>query len=96
MKIFAIYDLKSASYKQPFPDLSTVNALRSFSQAVNGSDSLLAQYCDDFCLMELATFDQDTGRITPFESPINLGSARTVLRQPSEQNTLPFNKSVSQ
>nr|QJB18920.1 MAG: nonstructural protein [Microvirus sp.] len=92
MKIFAMYDTKAAFYLTPFTETSTIAALRGFEVAVNESKSTFNRFPDDFCLHELASFDQQTGEITVHASPQNLGSARTVLKQQPEQNTLPFPK----
>lgn len=88
MKIFALLDTKAGTYAQPFAETSTINALRGFETAVNSKDSTLARYPDDFCLMELASFDQFTGELTP-NPPQNLGTARTVLKtQPKQMELL--------
>jgi len=83
MKIFSLFDTRAQTYAQPFADSSTVNAPRGFDTAVNAKDSTLSRYPDDFSLMELATFDPQTGQLVPLVSPLNLGTARTVLRQPT-------------
>lgn len=85
MKIFAMLDVKANHFLQPFPETSTIAALRGFEVAVNEGKSTFSRFPDDFCLMELAEFDQETGKITPYISPNNLGSARSVLK-PEIQN----------
>lgn len=80
MKLFAIYDIKAAYYLQPFPDSSTISAMRGFETAVNEGNSTFSRYPDDFCLMELAEFNQHTGELIPNMAPVNLGTARTVLK----------------
>ena len=92
MKIFAMYDTKANFYLQPFPETSTIAALRGFEVAVNEGKSTFNRFPDDFCLHELADFDQQTGVITVHAVPQNLGSARTVLKTPQDQNSLPFPK----
>jgi len=87
MKIFAMYDKKAGHYLQPFPEPSAIAALRGFEIAVNDAKSIFSRFPDDFELHELADFDQATGEISP-QNPQNLGSARTVLKQPQVQNTL--------
>lgn len=89
MKIFAMFDKKAGFYLQPFPESSTISALRGFEVAVNNAESIFSRFPDDFCLMELAHFNQDTGQITAYEAPQDLGTARTVLKQPAVQNNLP-------
>jgi len=84
MKLFSMYDVKAQSFGQPFAESSTINAIRGFEIAVNDdTKSTLARFPDDFCLMELGDFDQNTGTITVPPHPLNLGSARSVLKQPS-------------
>lgn len=94
MKLFCMYDSKASFFMQPFPENSTVSALRGFDLAVNGKDSIFSRYPDDFCLMELGTFDQQTGQITLHAIPQNLGTARTVLKTSPEQNSLPFSSKI--
>lgn len=92
MKIFCMYDTKAQTFIQPFVETSTIAALRGFEVAVNEGKSTFSRFPDDFCLMELADFDQNSGKITPLISPNNLGSARTVLKNPTIQNSLPFSQ----
>jgi len=87
MKLFSVLDIKANIFQQPFPETSTVAALRGFDVAVNNSDSILSKFPDDFCLMELADFDQQTGEISP-RPPQNLGSARTVLKSKPQQQPM--------
>jgi len=89
MKLFAMFDRKAGFYMQPFPETSTVAALRGFEVAVNDSKSIFSRFPDDFCLMELAEFDQHSGAIIPHHMPQDLGSARTVLKNVVEAPTLP-------
>lgn len=90
MKIFCMFDVKAGFYIQPFAETSTVAALRGFEVAVNEGKSTFSRFPDDFCLMELAEFDPHTGELSPHAHPQNLGTARTVLKNQSEQNSLPF------
>lgn len=85
MKLFAMLDIKANHYLQPFTETSTIAALRGFEVAVNEGKSTFNRFPDDFCLMELADFDQNSGQITPYTSPMNLGSARSVLKNPQPQ-----------
>lgn len=85
MKLFSVYDTKAQFFLQPFPETSTHAALRGFDVAVNEGKSTFSKFPDDFCLMELAEFDQKTGALIPLTSPNNLGSARTVLRNAPQQ-----------
>jgi len=88
MKIFAMHDKKAGHFLQPFPETSTIAALRGFEIAVNDAKSIFSRFPDDFSLVELAEFDQTTGEISPID-PRDLGTARTVLKNPPLQNALP-------
>lgn len=88
MKIFAVLDVKANYFLQPFPESSTIAALRGFEVAVNEGKSTFSRFPDDFCLMELADFDQNTGQISPYAAPQNLGSARSVLKPPAMDVTM--------
>lgn len=88
MKLFCVYDVKANIYMQPFPEQSTISALRGFELAVNGKETIFSKFPDDFCLMELADFDQQTGQIHAHMTPLNMGSARTVLKQPTQESPL--------
>lgn len=91
MKIFSMYDVKAQTFIQPFAETSTIAALRGFEVAVNEGKSTFQRFPDDFCLMELAEFDQDTGALTPLTTPNNLGSARSVLKLDSLQKPVQIN-----
>lgn len=85
MKIFSVLDIKAGCYMKPFADLNTASALRSFCSVTNEKDSTFHKFPDDFALCEIAEFDMQNGVLTPFDNPINLGSARTVLNSHDEQ-----------
>jgi len=91
MKLFAMYDTKAQTFLQPFPETSTIAALRGFEVAVNEGKSTFSRFPDDFCLMEIADFNQDTGQLIPLAAPNNLGSARTVLKLDQNQKPVQIN-----
>lgn len=96
MKLFCMLDVKAGYFLQPFAETSTIAALRGFEVAVNEGKSTFSRFPDDFCLMELADFDQQSGHLIPHAAPQNLGSARSVLKLNETQNSLPFNgKTIS-
>lgn len=90
MKIFSIFDVKAKFFQRPFCDSSSAAAIRSFSIGVNEGDSVLKKFPDDFALMEIGSFNSETGQLIPLDHPLNLGSARTVYQEPQVQNSLPF------
>lgn len=80
MKIFSLLDTKANSFGRPFPEKDVLSALRNFEIGVNESNSMLSRFPDDFCLMEIGEFEASTGRLTSHQSPMNISTARNVLR----------------
>lgn len=67
MKIFSVFDSKLAVFMTPFFAKNVAVALRSFSDLVADSRSVVAQHPDDFFLYQLGEFDEDSGHITSCE-----------------------------
>lgn len=80
MKLFAVLDVKAGYFLQPFSDSSTVGALRGFEVGANDPKSTFNRFPDDFALCELASFDVNTGELVPHAAPLNLATARSVIR----------------
>jgi len=80
MKIFALLDVKANHFQKPFCDENTVNAIRGFTTLANDPNGPVNQYPDDFALCELAEFDRNSGKLVAYENPLNLTSARQLLK----------------
>lgn len=80
MKLFSILDVKAGHFMQPFAEKSTVNAIRSFEIASNEPEQIFNKFPDDFALMELGSFDLNTGVLTPNAVPANLATSRSLLK----------------
>lgn len=67
MKIFAIRDRKAEVYGHPFFLRSSPEAIRLFGDEVNSGkeQSAVAKWPHDHELVELGTWDDQTGAITP-------------------------------
>lgn len=81
MKLFAVLDVKANFFMSPFADRDTVSALRGFEIGANDPKSTFNRFPDDFALCELGSFDSDTGRIELHSSPLNLATARVLIKQ---------------
>lgn len=68
MKVFAVRDLKSAAFMQPFFTQSVGTATRIFGDAVEDEKSIFHKHPEDFVLYELGEFDDQTGHITSIEA----------------------------
>ena len=84
MLLFSLCDTKSNIFHKPFLDESVASAIRGFQILVNDPKSTLVnQFPDDYSLFCVGSFDKETGILV---SKIdNLGSGRTVLRNPNDQ-----------
>lgn len=81
MKCFVVHDLKSGLYHTPFFQRSAAEALRGWETAVNDGNSIMAKFPDDFVLLEIGNFDDESGCFDAHVSQVNLGRARDVVRR---------------
>lgn len=75
VNVFAVYDSKAATYGQPFFSPTIGSAMRAFHTACLDPQSMLAKHPADFSLMQLGTFDDDTGELIGLNPPVNIGLA---------------------
>lgn len=66
--LYSVYDSKSETYSAPTVNPARGQAIRSFTDAVNGGQGVLFDHPQDFTLFELGAFDLKTGSITLYES----------------------------
>lgn len=71
-KMYSVFDKKAQVYGTPFFTQNEALALRSFQRAANDSTIDLGLFPNDFTLVELGDFDEDTGKISvmPHNRPI--------------------------
>ena len=74
-KIFSIYDQKAHAYLPPFILPRTEMALRTFSECANAPDHQFYKHPGDFTLVEIGGFDDSSGRISPYDVLISIGTA---------------------
>lgn len=73
MKLYSIYDCKSETYTAPTLNPARGQAIRSFSDAINGkgvdsASNVLSSHPEDFTLFELGEYDINTGEITVYDT----------------------------
>lgn len=71
MFIYSIYDTASAAYMRPFFQQSDGQALRSFSDIANDPNHDIGRHPEDYTLVRIGTFNDQTGKIDP-ENPESL------------------------
>lgn len=78
--IFAVLDLKSASYGVPFFQVSRGAAQRALQyQLANSPKDMMSAYPNDFVLYDLGTYDDVTGLIKPLTVPVMVISIGDLL-----------------
>jgi len=83
-KIFAIKDEKAAAYYDPFTMGNTIDAQRTFMQAMKAEKSMISQYPDDFNLYLIGEYDEMTGLITP-NAPVMILTGKEAKEKTKEQ-----------
>jgi hypothetical protein len=85
-KLFILQDEKSETFTAPTYHTATGQALRSFSDAVNGekytsqgAPNMLAQHPADFTLFEIGTYNQSTGELILHEARKVVANGLDVL-----------------
>lgn len=81
LKAYSIYDKKSLTYAKPFYFHQDGEALRAFDASVQGEQSQLNQFPEDFDLYYVGDFDQITGKTSTAE-PKYIGKASDYKRKP--------------
>lgn len=76
--LVAVHDRAVDAYNRPFAVNTTGQAIRSFGDEVNNPQSPMNAHADDYALFELGTFDEQTGRITGHDIPIQLSLAKQL------------------
>ncbi len=72
-KTFTIFDSKAEIFNTPFFYPQTSQARRAFGDLVNDSKTAISLHPEDYTLFEVAEFDDQTGIVTPHETPKSLG-----------------------
>jgi len=73
--IFAVYDLKTTLFSNPFFSVNANTAIRSFGAAANDPNTEICRFPSDFILYELGSFDDATGIFQIHTDRIYLGNA---------------------
>jgi len=82
-KIFAIYDQKAFAYLPPFTLPRVEMAERTFLDCVNSDNHAFGKHPADYTLVELGTYDDLKGLISPYDAPKLIGSGVEYV-QPKE------------
>lgn len=80
LKIYSIRDSKSEIFNLPFYKHTHGEAERDFSQISNDPKSSIYQYPEDYDLYFVGEYDDNSGKITPLDSPQHIVKAVQLKR----------------
>lgn len=72
-KMYSIFDSKAEVYLPPFYQKTHGESIRTVTESVTNSDSMLSKHPGDFTLYYLGDFDDETGLVAPLKTHLNLG-----------------------
>lgn len=79
LKVFASFDVKAAAFGTPIFLPTSGLAIRMFSDSCADPRSPMAQHPADYTLLELGTYDPNTGRLESHPQPLWLASAADII-----------------
>lgn len=80
-KLYYLFDSKSETYTAPTANPARGQAIRSFGDAVNGGQGVIADHPEDFTLFEIGEFDPYTGEIKLHDSKISVANGLDVKEE---------------
>lgn len=81
MKMYSVFDAKTATFCQPFYSVSDAAAIRSFSDSVNDGSNPNNQWHkhpEDFSLFLIGEFLDDSASLRPVHPPVSLVTASAI------------------
>ena len=74
-QMFTVYDEKAGAYIHPFFMATTGMALRVFHDSCRDSNHAFNRNPEDYTLFHIGQFDDTSGLVEPFSTPVSLGLA---------------------
>jgi hypothetical protein len=81
LKVYSLRDSKSEIFNAPFYKHTHGEAERDFKSLVNDEKSMVNKYPEDYDLYHLGEYDDNTGKITPLDTPQHLCKAVQLINQ---------------
>lgn len=82
LKMFSVYDVASELYGTPFFMQSKGEAVRAFTSLVNDGSTMPGKYPEQFKLMQLGEFDNESGEVRQGnEEVVSLGLGSDYVRK---------------
>lgn len=71
-QLYSIFDKKAGVYAPPFAEANKGTAIRAIQDLVSRGDSTPAKYPEDYTLVQLASFNEETGEIKAEQGDITV------------------------
>lgn len=83
LNVYTVKDTKANACINPFCMRTDFEAQRAFSDSVNDSQKSvpLSQHPEDFVLLAIGEFDQESGAIVAFDVPRSLGVGSDFVKE---------------
>lgn len=79
MQLYSVYDKKALTYGPVMSFPMDVIAIRAIEMDINSQKSVMSSYPNDFCLVRLASFDENTGKLEVLDIPENVYECANAL-----------------
>lgn len=80
LECYSVYDRAAMQYGHPVYMVNDSAAMRSFIDAFDNPNGLLARHPDDFELRHIASFNDETGHFKPLEISRTIMTGGEVMR----------------
>jgi len=74
-KVYGVYDTKGMTYFPPMCHVNAGTAIRWFTDLAADTTTNISRHPSDYMLMEIGTFNDNTGEMVSLKVPLNLGFA---------------------
>lgn len=81
LKMYSVRDAKAEVYNAPFYKRSHGEAERDFTNAVRDEKNPNSKYPEDFDLFYLGDYDDQTGLVSPLNTPQHIAKAIDVINR---------------
>lgn len=80
-KLFTVYDVKAGAHSAPMCFNTVGLAMRAFQQLVQDQTTTVGQNPEDFTFFEVGTFDNNTGRVVPYDALVPVATALDFVNE---------------
>ena len=78
--LYSVHDTLAGIYYMPFQTMAVQPAIRAFTDIVNDPNQSIYRNPSDYNLMQIGTFDDSTGMLSPFDKPEFIVNALAIHR----------------